>query len=76
MWALPILGAAIAIPIVIELTCDPIFRQSREQATDQFAQRSQGTTHCEWFAPSSGHIVICVHGLTTRSFVWGGLFKS
>lgn len=49
--------------------------KARADATGQFAQLSQGTTHYEWFGPPRGPIVVCVHGLTTPSYVWRGLSK-
>lgn len=75
MWVILIFGAIIAIPIVIELTRDPMGDKARASATGQFAQLSQGSTHYEWFGPPRGHIIVCVHGLTTPSFVWKNLSK-
>jgi pimeloyl-ACP methyl ester carboxylesterase len=75
MWFFLILGALIAIPIVIELTRDGMTQKARKGATGQFAQLSQGLTHYEWFGPQRGKIVVCVHGLTTPSFVWGAFSK-
>ena len=75
MWFFLISGALIAIPLMIELTRAPMSSAERGTATGQFAQLSQGVTHYEWFGPKRGPIVVCIHGLTTPSVVWGSLSK-
>lgn len=45
----------------------------RDHAPGQFADLPQGTTHYRWVGPEDGPVVVCVHGLTTPSFVWGGM---
>jgi pimeloyl-ACP methyl ester carboxylesterase len=75
MWFFLILAAVVAIPLVIELTRKSMSDKARAQATGQFAALSQGITHYEWFGPPRGPVVVCVHGLTTPSFVWNGLSK-
>lgn len=32
---------------------------------------SQGRTHAQWHGPEGGPVLVCVHGLSTPSFVWG-----
>lgn len=34
---------------------------------------SQGLTHVQWHGPETGPVLVCVHGLSTPSFVWGPL---
>ncbi len=34
---------------------------------------SQGVTHYDWLGPERGPIAVCVHGLTTPSYVWRGI---
>jgi pimeloyl-ACP methyl ester carboxylesterase len=74
-WIIVILLGVIAAPIVIELTRRKMGAKAREAATGQFATLSQGITHFEWFGPQRGAVIVCVHGLTTPSFVWRGLTK-
>ena len=74
-WFIVILLGMIAVPIVIELTRTRMGASARNAATGQFAKLSQGITHYEWFGPQRGSIIVCVHGLTTPSFVWRGLTK-
>ena len=75
MWFFLLSAAVIAIPPMIELTRVRMSQKARKDATGQFAQLSQGTTHYEWFGPPRGPIVVCVHGLTTPSLVWSSLSK-
>ena len=75
MWFFLFLATVITTPMMIELTRQRMGLKARAEATGQFAQLSQGVTHYEWFGPPRGSIVVCVHGLTTPSFVWGNLSK-
>lgn len=34
---------------------------------------SQGLTHAQWHGPKDGPVLVCVHGLSTASHVWGPL---
>lgn len=75
IWFLLILAAVIAAPPLIERyrrTMDDIARGS---APGQFVRLSKGVTHFEWHGPPGGPVCVCVHGLTTPSFVWGGLTR-
>ena len=46
---------------------------ARQQAEGEFAALSQGITHYQWLGPMRGPVAVCVHGLTTPSFVWYGV---
>ena len=74
-WFIVILLGVIAVPVVIEITRKRMNDSARKTATGQFATLSQGVTHFEWFGPQRGAIIVCVHGLTTPSFVWRGLTR-
>jgi pimeloyl-ACP methyl ester carboxylesterase len=73
MWALLIFAAVVAIPLVVEATRKRMSEKAREAAPGQFAKLSQGITHYRWTGPEDGPVVVCIHGLTTPSFVWGGI---
>ena len=47
--------------------------EDRRDAPGEFIELSQGITHYQWHGPVRGPIAVCVHGLTTPSFVWQGL---
>ncbi len=75
MWALLILAVVIATPLLIERNRSRMNDTARGAAPGQFAELSRGVTHYEWFGPAQGTTAVCVHGLTTPSFVWRSLAK-
>ncbi|WP_299139304.1 alpha/beta fold hydrolase [uncultured Tateyamaria sp.] len=75
MWVVLILLGIVAVPLTIEWTRKGISEKDRSRATGQFALLSQGTTHFEWLGPERGPVALCIHGLTTPSFVWRGMAK-
>ncbi|MBV2359202.1 alpha/beta hydrolase [Thalassococcus sp. CAU 1522] len=62
-----------ALPMGREMLRKPMGRQARKNAPGQFADLTDGRTHFDWIGPKDGPVAVCVHGLTTPSFVWGGL---
>ncbi|KMW58950.1 Alpha/beta hydrolase fold precursor [Candidatus Rhodobacter oscarellae] len=42
----------------------------RGTAPGAFANLSDGHTHYQWHGPDDGPVLVCVHGLTTPSYVW------
>nr|WP_299650532.1 alpha/beta hydrolase [uncultured Tateyamaria sp.] len=75
MWVVVILLGILAIPITTELMRSGMSDAQRARAPGQFALLSQGTTHYEWLGPERGPVAVCIHGLTTPSFVWRGMAK-
>ena len=75
MWAYLILAAVIATPLIIEATRKKMTDAARKEAPGQFAQLSDGVTHYRWWGPESGPVAVCIHGLTTPSFVYEGIAK-
>ena len=73
MWAYLILAAVIATPLIIEATRKKMTDAARQEAPGQFAQLSDGVTHYQWWGPEGGPVAICIHGLTTPSFVYRGI---
>ncbi|MEM6311613.1 MAG: alpha/beta hydrolase [Pseudomonadota bacterium] len=67
--------AVIALPYVIEIRRSRMSMRVREDAPGKFAQLSQGVTHYQWVGPKTGPVILCVHGLTSPSFVWKALAK-
>ncbi|WP_368073624.1 alpha/beta hydrolase [Tateyamaria omphalii] len=75
MWVLLIALGLAAVPFTIELTRKGMTDAERAKAPGQSALLSQGTTHFEWLGPERGPVAVCVHGLTTPSFVWYGMAR-
>lgn len=68
-----LLVAIVALPFVIEMRRKPMDDVARQEAEGSFVQLSQGVTHYQWIGPMRGPVAVCVHGLTTPSFIWGPL---
>ena len=62
-------------PLATELMRRPMDREARRAAEGELAMLSSGVTHCQWSGPARGPVAVCVHGLTTPSFVWRGLAR-
>jgi len=63
----------LAIPLIIEARRKPMNASTRRDAPGEFATLSQGVTHFQWTGPKGGPVAVCVHGLTTPSYVWRGV---
>lgn len=60
-------------PFVVEALRPGMRRHPRSQAPGKFVKLPMGTTHYQWHGHTRGPVVVCVHGLTTPSFVWDGV---
>lgn len=69
---LVLLGAAIW-PFRKERQRSRMDDAARSKAPGQFAKLAGGLTHYTWSGPETGPVLVCIHGLTTPSFVWFGL---
>lgn len=74
-WLVLIAGIVIAVPLIIERNRRVMDDAARGAGPGQFADLPLGVTHYQWHGPADGPVIICIHGLTTPSFVWGGLVK-
>lgn len=72
---LALLIGLLAVPLVIEGNRTRMNADARDEAPGLFADLPQGITHYQWFGPTRGPVLVCVHGLTTPSFVWGRLVR-
>ena len=71
-WLLGILVLAVA-PIVPEILRLPMQGAARATTKGTFIRLRRGLTHFRCYGPEDGALVVCVHGLTTPSFVWDSL---
>ena len=72
IWgALALLALGVAAPVLHEAVKPGTW--GRAGAPGAFATLSRGRTHYRWQGPENGPVTVCVHGLTTPSFVWEGL---
>ena len=71
VWALLLCAAVvIAFPFVAEMRRTPMNETARKNAPGRFADLSQGRTHFQWHGSRNGQNAICIHGLTTSSYVF------
>ncbi|MEL6564160.1 MAG: alpha/beta hydrolase [Pseudomonadota bacterium] len=75
IWVIVILLGLIAVPLTIEAMRTPMSEDRQQAAPGRIALLSQGRTHYEWLGPERGPVAVCIHGLTTPSFVWRGMAK-
>jgi len=69
-----VLLVLVAFPLIVEGNRDEI-EDFRDQAPGEFADLDQGRTHYQLFGPINGELLVCVHGLTTPSFVWDRMMR-
>ncbi|MFZ5964472.1 alpha/beta fold hydrolase [Thalassococcus sp. BH17M4-6] len=69
-------AAGAAAPVISEMRRRPVDAARRKAAPGRFAKLSQGLTHYRWVGPPEGPVAVCVHGLTTPSFVWDGVAQA
>ena len=76
-WAALALGALAGAAPVLREAARPRIDRARDNAPGDFAMLPRGRTHYRWHGPEGrsevGPVTVCVHGLTTPSFVWEGL---
>jgi pimeloyl-ACP methyl ester carboxylesterase len=64
-----LLAAAAGAPFAAEALKIPV-DSLRAEAEGEFARLPRGVTHYRWRGPGEGPVTVCVHGLSTPSFVW------
>lgn len=68
-----LLAGGLALPFLREAMKPEMDEAARRDAPGAFAKLSRGLTHYRWSGPARGPVAVCVHGLTTPSFVWDGI---
>lgn len=69
LWIILAAIAAVAMAPFVRERFRPDLK--RNVAPGDFADLPTGRTHYQWLGAKEGPIAVCVHGLTTPSFVWG-----
>lgn len=73
--ALAILSLVALYPFLLEALRPRMSSRARADAPGSFAKLSQGTVHYRWLGADEGPVAVCIHGLTTPSFVWTPVAK-
>ena len=63
----------VAAPVIAYARRTVMDDSERRHAPGSFAELPSGLTHYQWHGPLNGPIAVCVHGLTTPSYVWGAV---
>ena len=59
-------------PLAFEVLRHPMTGEVQAKAPGDFAQLSMGRTHFRWSGKESDPVAVCIHGLTTPSYVFAG----
>ncbi|WP_317056322.1 alpha/beta fold hydrolase [Roseovarius rhodophyticola] len=71
-WVLIGLVALVVFgPFLLDLTRPGMNRATQAFAPGAFADLPKGRVHYQWLGADEGPVAVCVHGLSTPSFVWG-----
>ncbi|MEO9825038.1 MAG: alpha/beta hydrolase [Paracoccaceae bacterium] len=60
----------IALPFLVELFRTPMTQSRQSRAPGRIADLPVGATHYTWSGPESGPVAVCIHGLSTPSYVF------
>jgi len=74
--AFGLLAAFAAAPVAAETWRRPMTREAQARAPGQFAELPKGRTHFRWSGPVNGPIAVCIHGLSTPSYLFAGTERS
>ena len=58
-----------ALPLLVESARRPVDELRRRLAPGQFTTLSGGVTHYSWDGPTKGDVAVCIHGITTPSYI-------
>lgn len=70
IWVAALALAVLLIAPLAEWRRRAVTPTERAAATGNQVVLSKGVTHYRWFGPPQGPVAVCIHGLTTPSFVW------
>lgn len=75
MWLVvfALFGVAAVAPFLAEQRKPDMDERVRGMVPGSFTLLSDGHTHYQWHGPAGGPVLVCVHGLTTPSYVFDAL---
>ena len=77
-WLLTLLATLLtvaAMPVLMEARRKPMDDHRRAGAPGGFASLGKGLTHYDWHGPRSDRVLVLIHGVSTPSWVFGGLIR-
>lgn len=64
------------LPFIAEALRTPMTRARQARATGEIAVLPGGTTHYRWTGPEKGQVAVCIHGLSTPSYIFAATERS
>lgn len=74
-WFLFVMIAAALLFVLVEKLRLPMDSIARAEPPGKFATLSRGVTHYRWDGPMRGPVAVCVHGLTSSSYVYDAVVR-
>ncbi len=71
-----VLLAVAMAPVVAELLRRPTSARRMASAPGEIAHLPQGPTHYRWSGPEDGPVIVCIHGLSTPSYIFAATERS
>ena len=76
-WVLSGIGLAVAAaPVVAEAVRMPVTARHRADAPGKIAELPGGATHYRWTGSDGDPVAVCIHGLSTPSYVFAATERS
>ncbi|MEM7717702.1 MAG: alpha/beta hydrolase [Pseudomonadota bacterium] len=69
-WVLCFLAVVAAWPFLAERARRPMTTMLQSRAPGEMAALPQGATHYRWAGNTDGPVVVCIHGVSTPSFIF------
>lgn len=76
MGFLTILASLLMLPVLAEAWRRPMTRARQAKAPGDIAQLPQGPTHYRWAGREGDPVVVCIHGISTPSFIFAATERS
>jgi pimeloyl-ACP methyl ester carboxylesterase len=77
IWTILVVAAGlIALPFLAEMLRIPMSAARQGNAPGEIAQLPQGATHYRWSGREGNPVAVCIHGLSTPSYVFAATERS
>lgn len=76
LWLVLLVALVCALPFIAERVRRPMSPDRQAAAPGAFADLPQGRTHYRWSGREGDPVAVCVHGLSTPSFVFAATERS
>lgn len=74
IWLILFIALVVA-PFAVERLRKPVDTQARRAAQGKMVDLPDGATHCQWHGRVGGPVAVCVHGLSSSSYIWGAVVQ-